>query len=102
MRECKHGIPAFGYCNQCCLEMTTAKYLDKKADIIKAAYAMVLQYSIYETILPAVKAVQSDFPNILESLLTAIWIGINAKHRDMVVEAWMTDHDNYDFLDTNS
>ena len=84
MKKCKHGIPAFGYCSQCCLEMITAKYLDKEADIIKAAHSMVMHHSIHETMLPAVEAVSEDFPNVPKPLLTAIWIGINAKQRDLM------------------
>ena len=97
MNECKHGIPVFGYCRQCCREMTTAKYLHKEANIIKAAHAMVTQHSIHETMLPAVEAVSEDFPNVPEPLLTAIWIGINAKERDLEMEALITScNDNHD------
>lgn len=42
---------------------------------------MVLQHSIHETMLPAVESVADDFPNIPKPLLSALWIGINARDR---------------------
>ena len=50
---------------------------------------MVLQHGIFETISPAVKVVSKQFPNIPEPLLTALWVGINAKQRDIEIETWM-------------
>lgn len=99
---CKHGIPTFGYCYLCCREIVDAKNLCKQADVIRAAHAMVLQHSIHETMLPAVESVAGEFPSIPEPLLTAIWIGINAKNRDIEMEAWMTVcRDNHDTGDVD-
>lgn len=91
MTECKHAIPAFGYCNQCCREIVAVKNLSKNSDIIKAAHAMVLQHSFHATMLPAVEAVSEDFKKLPEPLLIAMWIGINAKQRDLNIEAYMDD-----------
>lgn len=47
--------------------------------LIEVANFMVLQHNVFETMSPAVEAVSKQFPNIPEPLLTALWIGINAK-----------------------
>ena len=87
--QCKHGLPTFSYCQKCCREITAIRNLDKQADFIRAAHSMVLQHSIHETMLPAVEYVAGDFHNIPEPLLRALWIGINAKQRDIEIETWM-------------
>lgn len=80
---CKHGVPTFGYCKLCCREMVDVKSMDKTSDLIRAAHAMVLAHEQNDTLLPALYSVSEQFPGIPEPLLTALWVGINAKELDI-------------------
>ncbi len=56
--------------------------LSREHSAVRAAYAMVEAHSKYETMLPALEEVADEFPELTNSQLILLWIGINAKNRE--------------------
>lgn len=85
MNLCKHGIPTFAFCVECCRELTNISKLSKTSTMVMAAHAMVSAHKNSYTLKPALHIVSEEFPDIPEPLLVALWMGVNAKELDSEV-----------------
>lgn len=61
--------------------------LHKDHDVVRAARAMVYAHIDNETMVPALEDVREQFPDVPDDYLICLWIGINAKDREGLVEA---------------
>ena len=61
--------------------------LHKDHDLVRAAHAMVHAHMDHETALPALEDVREQFPDVSAEHLICLWVGINAKDREGLVEA---------------
>lgn len=61
--------------------------LHKDHDVVRAARAMAHAYMDNETMVPALEEVREQFPDVPADYLICLWIGINAKDRERLVEA---------------
>lgn len=62
----------------------TFESISREHPIVLAAKAMVIAHREHDTMRPALEQVHELYPDVKESILIVLWVGINAKTREHI------------------